>query len=369
MRFLAPCALVLAACSAPIPAGPDASTPIARYPAVPFNSGPVLKTAQLQLVSYAGDARAADIDAFLETLVQSGWLPTTTGEYGVTTVTHAKAVTLAATAAAAVVLTDVRTSVSGWVKDGTLSTAAQGEAPYLYVVLLPDGTSLTSMTGNACASNPGTGLHDETDDPGAGFPFIALPSCPPRFSAFLSRTDAMELDLARLLVDTLTDPSPRAEPGYALTDISSPWYALGSEVGDFCWGRLVVESGFHLQRVWSNAAAAAGGEPCLPTSGAAFGVGVTPDVLQTMTVNAPITFAVKGWSTGTVDDWTLSAAPWVGDFPISASLDKTTLNDGLSAQLTITIPYAQPAGTYGAVLIRAAEQDDTALWPVTFTVH
>src|SRR4029079_5699049 len=48
----------------------------------------------------------------------------------------------------------------------------------------------------------------------------------------------------------------------------SPWLALGGEVADLCTrGDSTAtwhESGFVAQRSWSNAAAAAGQDPCVP---------------------------------------------------------------------------------------------------------
>lgn len=354
------------ACSSPPSFSTAAHSP---YPEVPTQGGPTLASSTVITVSFAGDTNAAPVDTFVAWLGQSGWLAKTAGEYGIQSLAHAAAVTLPDTAPSSIADDAIANLLTARVADGTLPTAPS-TGPYVYLVLFPAGTDVTHLGSDACSPNPGDGFHDVVLDGASQLPIIVLPTCDPRFGAILSDIAVMQLDAARLLVDTVTDPWIHSEPAFALADITNPWASFGSEVGDLCWGRFVDEGpGYTLQRVWSDRAAAAGGDACTPSSGVAFGVSVTPSGLPSLQVGAPMSFTVTGWSEDAVPDWTVQATPWIGDYAIEASLDRTTMNNGQMATLTVTVPYAVVSGTYGAVRIESLTNSDTASWPVAFTVR
>ena len=342
-----------------------------RYPEIPTGGGPTLGAVNVVSVAFAGDTHTPDFKVFLESLARSGWLTRVAAEYGVRSVQYAAHVDLPTTAPAAVKDDEVQALLRSWLRDGTIPSAPTSEPTFLYVLFLPAGTSVATLSGDSCRANPGTGYHDMTAGPEVRVPYVVVPTCEPRFSAILSEVAAMELDVARLVTNALTDPSPRNEPAYALTDVSNPWTSLGWEVGDFCWGRLVEQSGYRLQRVWSNQAAASGGEPCIPAPADSipFGMIASPGGLQKLVVGEPYAFTVTGWSRAPIADWTIQASPWVGDYPIRPELDRYTLNNGQSASLQVTIPYATPPGTYGAVLVQALHAVDSPAWPVAFVVR
>jgi hypothetical protein len=211
-----------------------------------------------------GDARATELNGFVAWLASSGWLTEAGGEYGVTTVDGAAPVTLGGAPAPVLSVDEVKALIAGAAADGGPPTAAASGPSLVYVLFLPGGTVLTDAQGNLCRSNPGAGLHDATT--GRALPYVVLPSCEARFSAMLTDDQSTELDTARLVLDTLTNPSPQDAPAWALTDLSSPWAAMGAEAGDFCWGRLFTRDTHTLQRTWSNRAAAAGADACVPAS-------------------------------------------------------------------------------------------------------
>lgn len=308
-------------------------------------------------VSLGADA-AMGHDAFTRWLAEGGWLTERTAEYGVRNVSYGGAVALAAP--------------PEQLSDEGLRTALRDHgvaAGRLYVVWLPPGTALIDRKGDrTCFSNPGTGYHDTLEPDGA--PYVAVPACPARFSAVLDRSASMHLDAARLVVNALTNAAPRSRPGYALTDPARGWTGLGVEVGDFCWGRFVERDGVRLQRVWSNAAAERGEEPCTPAPGAAaFGLTVEPRGRLLVGIGEPVLLDVRGWSNVARDDWRIEVRPWVGDFSMQASLDRATLNAGQSARLSLVIPHPLPPGTAGTVLLRSLAEDDTPQWPVSFVTR
>jgi len=341
------------------------------YPPVPNGGGPTLASVGVVTVAFPGDSHTSDLTAFVDWLARSDW-PALASQYGVQSITHRTHVDLDAAAPTGMTDDDVQTLLASNLGDGALPSAPASGPPLVYVVFTPDGTSVTRPSGSACTANPGNGYHGMTSGHGASVPYVVVPACDPQFSAVLSEVQGMELEVARLLVDTATDPSPLDRPAYQLTDEANPWSSLGPEVGDLCWGRLVPQGpGYTLQRVWSNAAAAAGEEPCtpVPAGSVAFGVSATPSTLQTMVDGGALSFDVTGWSRAAVPDWTLQATAWVGAYAIDPSLDHDTLNNGQSATLKVTVPFAQPSGTYGAVLMRALGPEDSPVWPVAFVVR
>jgi hypothetical protein len=346
------------------------TAPHQAYPPVPTSGGPTLQSCSVVTVSFAGDPNASAIDAFVNWLGQ-GFIATATSEYGIKGVRHAPAVTLTETAPTSIADDAIAALLTARIADGTIPAAPSSTTPYVYLVLFPPGTDVTHLGNDACAPNPGNGFHDVVLDGPSQLPIVVLPTCDPRFGAILSDIAVMQLDAARLLVDTVTDPWIHSEPAFAIDDFTNPWASFGHEVGDLCWGRF-TEGGsmYTLQRVWSNRAAASGGEACIPVpTGAAFGVSASPSGLPSLQVGVPMSFAVTGWSTAPVADWAVQVTPWVGDYAIATSLDHTTMNNGEQATLTVTVPYAVPSGSYGAVRIESLSSTDTPSWPVAFTVR
>lgn len=345
-------ALLLGCSSQPTP--PDAGV-VHRYPQLPNGGGAVLRESTLVSIAL-GSETGFGHHAFVRWLAESGWLVERGSEYGVARVSVAASVDLAAPTAD---LTDA---------DIRAMLRARGVTPgNVYVVWGPPGIGIVDRYGNrTCFSNPGTGYHEHLDEEDVAY--VVVPGCPPRFSAQLEQHEAMHLDAARLVIDALTNPSPRNAPAFALSDPTVGWSSLGPEAGDFCWGRLVDRDGHTVQRVWSNAAIARGEEPCLPApAGAkAFGFEVEPAGRRTLSVGEPITLTVRGWSSGEVPDWPVQILYWSGDFTMQASLDKQLFNDGVSATLELSVPFPVAKGTAGSILLRGLGAADTPQWPVAF---
>ncbi len=357
VRFALLVALALG-CSSRPSSEPDASV-VLRYPTVPTGGGAVLADTALVSVTFGPDT--ANHAAYVKWLAESGWLTERAGEYGVQRVTWGGAVELSAVLPATAGDEAVRNALE-------MTAVSKGK---LYVVWLPEGITLIDHYGHrTCFSNPGTGYHEWLD--AREVPYVAVPACPPRFGATLDLAGSMHFDASRLVVDALTNPSPRNAPAFAVDDASSVWAALGNEVGDFCWGRTVTRESALLQRVWSNAAVLRGDEPCQPTppgAGPAFGLIVEPAGRRTMDIGVVQELTIRGWSSGPRDDWAIDVTPWTGDFTMNAMLDKATLNDGQTATLSLSVPFLVPKGTAGSVLLRSRGGDDSPLWPVSLVTR
>jgi hypothetical protein len=119
----------------------------------------------------------------------------------------------------------------------------------------------------------------------------------------------------------------------------------------------VVEDGYSLPPVWSNAAVRAGSWPCLPAqAGAYFNVSVSPDVTQAIAAGASITIPVTGWSTASMPAWTVTATTTGNGFTPTATLatSASSMNNGEATTLTITVPAGTPSGSLGAVRLHSS---------------
>ena len=100
---------------------------------------------------------------------------------------------------------------------------------------------------------------------------------------------------------------------------------------------------FTVQRGWSNLSALAGHDPCvIPPATPYFNTAVETgkqDVYLSVGETADI--ELQGWSDGTMNDWTISMedqGPHYGaGQTLAFTLDKTTMNDGQTAHLQVTL--------------------------------
>jgi hypothetical protein len=151
------------------------------------------------------------------------------------------------------------------------------------------------------------------------------------------------------------------------------------EVGDPCILTRIVENGINLQRIFSNAALTAGGDPCVPQLDVPyFSVTVDPSTTGWFEVNAGENFdvALTGWSTGETGDWIVSAARGEDDvsdtFP--ATIESATTqaveghvyassNNARPLTLDVRIPNKAISGWWGAVDVWNWHTDATGGYP------
>jgi hypothetical protein len=92
-----------------------------------------------------------------------------------------------------------------------------------------------------------------------------------------------------------------------------------------------TEGAFTVQRIWNNAAAAAGGDPCVPASTKTY-FNVAPETwLLTMAVGSTQSFRADAFSTAPMADWTL------------LGLDYNATQTNPNPYLTVTINGGQSA--------------------------
>lgn len=271
----------LAACGDNSAAPPDAFVPPPVDAAPPFMeaahgtvpqmvkmSGDVLTTPKVVPIFFANDATMqAQVENFLGMLPGSSYWSATTSEYGVGPIQVEP--TIVTTDTPPTTDTDLATWIAGHFT-GTNGWPAAPDPQAIYAVYLPEGVVLHTGFGDSCQAFGG--YHDETAT-AAQQPVIyaLMPRCTGG-----SELDELTVVTSHELIEAATDPRVETAPAYGDLDPDHYiWaYTPGAEVGDMC--EYLGSAAQHLvgtylvQRTWSNAAALAGHDPCVPALSGAY---------------------------------------------------------------------------------------------------
>jgi hypothetical protein len=357
----------------PAPHGPP--------PQVANAGGPVLNAPVIVPVFFSNDdapTRTA-LEDFASKLGATQYWAATTQEYGVGPATAAAPVELTETATGTI----DDTAIQGWLA-GKLNTndpafPAPIDNSSVYVLHYPTGVTVTLGGGAAGAQQScqsfgayHSNIQLDVAHGNQRVAYAVIPRCPGILT--LTPLDVTTGSESHELVEAATDPYPQGAPAYASVDSQHRYWARvlgGGEVSDMC----AQESGaftrfpelaYTVQRSWSNAAALAGHDPCVPAPAPAdepyFNTAPElPDTIisgisMTMTpgVHVPV-----GTSKTIVLDLFADAdtgGPWTvkvedaavltgGTAGLTFALDQTTGQNGDKLNLTITTVTASTRGT------------------------
>ncbi len=148
------------------------------------------------------------------------------------------------------------------------------------------------------------------------------------------------------------------------------------ELADLCEYYAVSENNNYVaQRIWSNKAAAAGTQPCVPSFGEPYAaVSPSPDGVITLEPNQKIEITLSGWTDVPTQPFSINAENYgpsllMATFNPTYSLSTDTLQNGQTAKLTISVPAGTPSGSVGQVVIYAGLSDDNfGYWPLLVAV-
>lgn len=281
------------------------------------------------------------------------------------------------------------TGAGGTANDAGASDAG-GPAPFpvptpdtIYAIFIPDGVTITdNQVGQSCKSYGG--YHTETNGFGGNtanskIPYAVMPRC--NHFNYFSGIDAATATLSHELIEAATDPHPYSDPAFASTDDQHAVWSIipAAEIGDMCayepqsFARLV--GGYVVQRVWSNASALAGHDPCVPVLTDPY-FNAVPDQpddvvlsyygssVNTRGVKIPVgqsrTIDVHLFSDAPTTSWFVqaqdAAAATGGPSTLSLSLDKSVGNNGDVLHLTITRNSAAPQGSASEFMLWSQDQ-------------
>jgi hypothetical protein len=309
------------------------------------------------------------------------------GEYGVGPATSAAPVILSEMAPATIDDTGIQAWLANELApsdggpDGG-STLPQPDANTVYVIFYPASTTITLQNQQSCTSFGG--YHSDaivqTAQGMTDVPYAVIPRCtnfPP-----LTGVDAITGTTSHEMAEAATDPLPMSmTPAYAqVDDAHLYWMRLlgGGEVGDMCAqfpGAFTTfsELPYAVQRIWSNAAAKAGHDPCQPPlPGEVYfnSPPNLPDMITVMTfggmftergVHIPVgqskTIQLDLYSdAATSGPWTVSVKDAASTLGMSTTplldlkLDKTSGVNGEKLNLTITVKTAGKHNTESFII-------------------
>ncbi len=261
-----------------------------------------------------------------------------------------------------------------------ISPDGSDEIPMVYAVFVPASTVVNEPdTVRSFCDDGGLSFHDTATINGKLVPYAIIAACPSLTLTQLEQAAAHEL------VEAATDPFGGETAnlvGYDGFDSDHLAWSLytgpfGNEIADACenWAdSYYVESSsfpYGVQRVWSNAHAIAGHDPCVPLpNGAYSGMTFFPSDESTFSldlsalgmglpvtrgfhapVGQPVTFQVGFYSDGPTEPWTIGY-----DFPevtlqdqnyvpysngaAKVTIDKTSGQNGEKAYVTVTVTKA-----------------------------
>ena len=334
---------VAAPADAAIEAGPFATADHPVLPQVVGGKGPMLRSPKVVPIFFPGFGYRTEVVGLAETLGASSYWSATTSEYGVGPLTSAPAVDVKETPARAVRNSEIR----AWLVsrfDGTHPEFGTQPLPEAIYSLYYPATTTVELdaigdgpdAGAAGATNPRTcvdvaGYHDDVLIGGQAVAYAVMVACDG--DGLSGTTDELVTGLSsHEWVEASTDPLVRTNPATLGIDGDHSIWAValgGGELADLCEnaGQLVTSTfvpgvEYSVQRSWSNAAARASQDPCVPArADAAYfnTVAVLPDtvILQgfpTMgiTVHPGETKSIDLvlFSTAPTDPWTVTVTPF-----------------------------------------------------------
>jgi hypothetical protein len=345
---------------------PDAPWVVAVPPGMPQVTdlgGPVLTAPVFQSVTFSGYDQTANVDAFVASVATTAYWPGAVAEYGVGKPTIQTPAHLTATAPTSIDDSEVRTWLAQQITAGTVMAPVTGA---VYVVFYPSTTTVTLQGGTSCTAFGG--YHSSTTASGGSVAYAVVPECTEQG---LTTLETITAAASHELAEASTDPYPgTGAPAYLQVDATHAyWEAVvgGGEIGDMCaqWPNSYFappDLASIVQRVWSNASARAGRDPCqpaLPKEVYFNSVPLMSDTVSILFEGSPIstegiaiapggskTVPVQLYSEGPIGPWNVQAqnVPQNATY-LSFSWNKTSGQNGDTLQLTITVDASDP--TFG----------------------
>jgi hypothetical protein len=369
------------------------------------NNGRVLTEPKIVLVFFPSYSYESDLKTFASKMAQSSYWATTTSEYGVGALDYVGTVDLTESPPHSATSGDINSWFASRLASGALGAP---DPQTIYTIFYPSTTTIT-QPNPVSTLLPGTqscvawtGYHANAsvavDGGTSSFVYSVIPTCG-------STIDSLTEVISHEWVEASTDPDVTATGSFTL--IGSPtsayylpdqdhliWAVLGGgEAGDLCEpegaGSLVtpMDIGYVVQRTWSNAAARASHDPCVPRVSGAF-FDAAPVLPETVTLSSTITGSVTTQGvtipvgqSKTIEVDLFSDGDTGGPFTVTAadalathyptyfsptmtfSWDRTTGQNGDKLHLTISVTQASPIAGGHAFMITSTLGNRKSVWP------
>jgi hypothetical protein len=341
---------------------PATHTPL---PQVGANSGVIYAHPKLVTITYQDYAVKAQVEAWGDAVVNTSWWTTVGAEYGIGAMTHAAKYTIPVHSPNTTPIEDkdIEAEIKSLVATGVVPTPPYGDSEYIYMIYIPATVPLgLSLQGLG-------GYHA----------MVTLPSGT-RYSYAVvlddNNLDDTTVTSSHELIEAATDPyDPPLEGWIVNVQMPDPWYLALGEVADLCNFEDPVQEGAYMyQRSWSNAAAAADKNPCIPNQDEAWEtVSADPATMPTLAAGDSMDFTLTGWSTALeMNDWTLDISTPADYSEFSptemvAHLSDKSINNGTTVTLTLKAPATAKSGQVGGMYVFSGP--NYRPWVVGFVVQ
>jgi hypothetical protein len=394
---------------------PDAAfseAPHSPLPQLTYQGGPILVAPKIVTVTFPGDANASTLETFDDAIVTSAWWTAVTAGFcdgaGACIGQGAPGGHVELTTPAAASYTDstsggissLQQLVSDEIATGTFPPP---DANTLYVIYFPPTTTITLAQGSdesGTSCDQFGGYHNSilvspgatgTTQP-APIVYAVIPECAPRQGSGLDPLQSLTFAASHEIVEASSDPVQTTTTlGYYLNlgdETALGWdLVVGGEAADLCVDVTglhddeTTADGYTVQRIWSNANAAAGIDPCIPLAANDVYFSVAPSgtgAFAVLDVGQSATFEVDAFSTEAMGAWTLSGVDWatkqkrVNDPLLTFTFNgapSVTVNNGDKVEVTVTLDAdpAQLGGAEGILLSTVgpvAAPTAAHLWPI-----
>jgi hypothetical protein len=349
-------------------------------PQVLNNGGPTLTSPVFQAVTFANYDLTTYVDDFVSRVGTTSYWQHAVGEYGVGIARAATPVHLSEGAAQNIDDTEIQTWLANELAtNADLMPVASGA---VYVLFYPFASTITFQGEESCFTMGA--YHNSTVVGGVNVVYAVIPECATETTTEQDRTTSAA---SHEMIEAATDPLPlSATPAYVGTDPGHLYYPMvlgGGEVGDMCsqWPASFFvpdDLPYTVQRTWSNAAAAAGRDPCQPALDGETFFNAVPVLTDTVHVGPGLGVSTMGasiapgtskvidvhlYSEADVGPWTVSAISIpVGGSNLTFSWDTTTGNNGDVLHLTITANYVESSYGGEPFLIESTLDGATSYW-------
>jgi hypothetical protein len=265
-------------------------------PQVGTRGGPVLRAPRIVAAVFEGDPLAGEIQTFVSEMANHpGYWSAGTAEYGVGPLRGASTVVVHERPPASA----TSRQVHDWIvahTTGDRPLLGAFDAQTMYTVFYPSTTNvILEGSGPQCTAFGGYHLDERYGDD-RPLVYVAIPRCPPMGE--LSTLDLMTTAASHEWLEGAADPYPAFAPAYSVIDADHSAWAVSfsdlpiAEIGDMCAlvpSLMTTPAGFthRVQRVWSNAAARAGGDRCVPAPAEPY-FASTPALRDDVTISIPI---------------------------------------------------------------------------------
>ena len=246
-------------------AGSVDAGPVSIYPQLVSSGGPVLTAPHIVPIFFPGYDFTTQVTDFVDKLGATDYWKAATAEYGVGAPTAGTPVIVTTPAPAMITDMFIQAFLVDLASTGKLGTP---DPQTIFAVFYPTTTVVTQGMDKSCVDFGA--YHSNFEWGTVQYPYAVIPECT-NFKT-LQGIDMVTGAASHEFIEASTDPIPNNDPAFDREDddhLAWMFFSVGGENGDMCAqnpSSFYKPMGFDymVQRGWSNIAAAAGKDPCVP---------------------------------------------------------------------------------------------------------